>query len=70
MTDNNDLRAMTFRLNRRQMISGMAAISAFAGAPFRPAIGQEGGRKQIPVPGGEFAPVPIAIPEFFGWYAR
>jgi len=64
MTDNNDLRAMTFRLNRRQMISGMAAISAFAGAPFRPAIGQEGGRKQIPVPGGEFAPVPIAIPNF------
>ncbi len=48
----------------RQMISGMAAISAFAGAPFRPAIGQEGGRKQIPVPGGEFAPVPIAIPNF------
>lgn len=64
MTDNNDLRAMMFRLDRRQMISGMAALGALAGVPLRQAIGQEGGRKQIPVPGGEFAPVPIAIPNF------
>ncbi|MGF6306042.1 TolB protein [Bradyrhizobium sp. i1.8.4] len=64
MTDNNNLRAMMFRLDRRQMISGMAAFSALAAAPFRQAIGQEGGRKQVPIPGGEFAPVPIAIPNF------
>jgi TolB protein len=46
------------------MISGMAALGALAGGPFRQAIGQEGGRKQIQIPGGEFAPVPIAIPNF------
>ncbi|MFN5489453.1 MAG: Tol-Pal system beta propeller repeat protein TolB [Bradyrhizobium sp.] len=55
---------MRDRLNRRQMISGMAALGALAGGPFRQAIGQEGGRKQIQIPGGEFAPVPIAIPNF------
>ncbi|WP_456750332.1 MULTISPECIES: Tol-Pal system beta propeller repeat protein TolB [unclassified Bradyrhizobium] len=55
---------MMFRLDRRQMISGMAALGALAAAPLRQAFGQEGGRKQIPVPGGEFAPVPIAIPNF------
>ncbi|GAB6996225.1 Tol-Pal system beta propeller repeat protein TolB [Bradyrhizobium sp. 17-4] len=42
----------------------MAALGALAGGPFRQAIGQEGGRKQIQIPGGEFAPVPIAIPNF------
>ncbi|WP_375789764.1 Tol-Pal system beta propeller repeat protein TolB [Bradyrhizobium sp. Pha-3] len=55
---------MMFRLDRRQMIFGMAALGALAGVPLRQAVGQESGRKQIPVPGGEFAPVPIAIPNF------
>ena len=64
MTDKNNWCAMRDRLNRRQMISGMAALGALAGGPFRQAIGQEGGRKQIQIPGGEFAPVPIAIPNF------
>jgi len=64
MTDKNNWCAMRDRLNRQQMISGMAALGALAGGPFRQAIGQEGGRKQIQIPGGEFAPVPIAIPNF------
>ena len=64
MTDKNNWCAMRDRLNRRQMISGMAALGALAGGPFRQAIGQEGGRKQIQMPGSEFAPVPIAIPNF------
>lgn len=58
MTDQNDLRAMTFRLNRRQMISGMAALGALAGS--RSAFAQ----KRIIVPEGDFAPLPIAIPNF------
>ncbi|MGY4474073.1 TolB protein [Bradyrhizobium sp. USDA 3364] len=58
MTDQNDWRAMTFRLNRRQMISGMAALGALAGS--RSAFAQ----KRIIVPEGDFAPLPIAIPNF------
>ncbi|MGY3532848.1 TolB protein [Bradyrhizobium embrapense] len=58
MTDQNDLHAMTFRLNRRQMISGMAALGALAGS--RSAFAQ----KRIIVPEGDFAPLPIAIPNF------
>ncbi|WP_456728440.1 Tol-Pal system beta propeller repeat protein TolB [Bradyrhizobium sp. USDA 3364] len=49
---------MTFRLNRRQMISGMAALGALAGS--RSAFAQ----KRIIVPEGDFAPLPIAIPNF------
>ncbi|MFB9267110.1 Tol-Pal system beta propeller repeat protein TolB [Bradyrhizobium erythrophlei] len=49
---------MTFRLNRRQMISGMAA--ALAGS--RSALAQ--GPKKVIIPEGDFAPLPIAIPNF------
>ncbi|WP_244068568.1 Tol-Pal system beta propeller repeat protein TolB [Bradyrhizobium sp. Ce-3] len=52
---------MKFRLDRRQMISGLAAVGALAGS--RSAFGQAG-PKRIPIPEGEFAPVPIAIPNF------
>ncbi|WP_050626115.1 Tol-Pal system beta propeller repeat protein TolB [Bradyrhizobium viridifuturi] len=52
---------MKFRLDRRQMISGIAALGALAGT--RSAFGQAG-PKRIPIPEGEFAPVPIAIPNF------
>jgi TolB protein len=58
MTDNNDLRAMTFRPSRRQMISGMAALGALAGS--RTAWAQ----KKVIIPEGDFAPLPIAIPNF------
>lgn len=44
------------------MIYGAVALSAFAGAPLRQAAGQ--GRKQVEVGGGDFAPIPIAIPNF------
>ncbi|MBR0897014.1 Tol-Pal system protein TolB [Bradyrhizobium tropiciagri] len=52
---------MMFRLDRRQMISGIAALGALAGT--RSAFGQAG-PKRIQIPEGEFAPVPIAIPNF------
>ncbi|MGX1104390.1 TolB protein [Bradyrhizobium elkanii] len=58
MTDQNDLRAMTFRLDRRQMISGMAALGVLAGS--RSAFAQ----KRVVIPEGDFAPLPIAIPNF------
>jgi len=50
---------MTFRLNRRQMISGMAALGALAGSG-----GAAVAQKRITIPEGDFAPVPIAIPNF------
>src|SRR3984893_11837681 len=58
MTDKNGLPQMPFRLSRRQIISGMAALGATAGA--RTAFAQ----KRIIVPEGEFTPLPIAIPNF------
>ena len=67
MTDNNDLRAKMFRLDRRQMISGMAALGALAGVPLRQAMGQESGRKQIPkYP--RYASVAFGMIQAFGLY--
>ncbi|KJC43779.1 translocation protein TolB [Bradyrhizobium sp. LTSP885] len=51
---------MAFRLDRRQMISGMAALGALAGS--RSAWAQ--GPKKVIIPEGDFAPLPIAIPNF------
>ncbi|MBR1122730.1 Tol-Pal system protein TolB [Bradyrhizobium lablabi] len=51
---------MPFRLNRRQVISGMAALGALAGTPVRDAFAQ----KRVVIPEGDFAPLPIAIPNF------
>ena len=53
---------MPFRLSRRQMISGMAALGMVAAAPVRNAFAQA--PKRITIPEGEFAPLPIAIPNF------
>jgi TolB protein len=53
---------MTFRPSRRQIISGMASLSALATAGARNAFAQA--PKIIPLPGGEFQPLPIAIPNF------
>ena len=58
MTDKYGLPNMPFRLSRRQIISGMAALGAVAGG--RNALAQ----KRIIVPEGEFTPLPIAIPNF------
>jgi len=62
MTDNDQSREMPFRLNRRQLVSGMVSLGVLAGAPVGSAFAQ--GPKQVPVQGGDFAPLPIAIPNF------
>ena len=61
MTDNNGLPEMPFRLSRRQMISGMAALGMVTGSA-RHALAQ--GPKRVIIPEGDFAPLPIAIPNF------
>jgi TolB protein len=60
MTDKDPSRQMPFRPNRRQLVSGMAALGVLAGAPARVANAQ----KRIIVPEGDFVPLPIAIPNF------
>jgi TolB protein len=62
MTDKDRLRQMLLRPNRRQIISGMAALGVLGGGA-RHAFAQ-GGPKRIVVPEGEFTPLPIAIPNF------
>src|ERR1700731_3163802 len=62
MTDKNGLREMSFRLSRRQILSGMAALGVLSGGDVRNAVGQA--PKRIIVPEGDFAPLPIAIPNF------
>src|SRR5882724_8691720 len=59
MTDKDRLREMPFRLSRRQMISGMASLGV-AGGSVRNAFAQ----KRVIIPEGDFAPLPIAIPNF------
>ena len=62
MTDKDGLPNMSFRLSRRQIISGMAALGTITAAPVRSAFAQA--PKRIPIPEGEFVPLPIAIPNF------
>src|SRR4030081_1038030 len=50
---------MPFRLSRRQIISGMASAGALM-IPVREAFGQA----RVIIPEGDFAPLPIAIPNF------
>src|SRR5271168_2099946 len=59
MTDKDPSRQMRFRLSRRQLVSGMASLGAITGIPVRLAYAQ----KRIPIE-GDFAPLPIAIPNF------
>src|SRR5450755_4452059 len=59
MTDKDELRQMLCP-NRRQIISGIAALGAVAGV--RNALAQA--PKRIVIPEGDFAPLPIAIPNF------
>ena len=51
---------MLYRPSRRQIIAGMAALGTVAGG--RNAFAQA--PKRIPIPEGEFTPLPIAIPNF------
>jgi len=62
MTDKDQSREMPFRLSRRQIISAMAALGVVTGSPGRNAFAQA--PKRIIVPEGDFAPLPIAIPNF------
>src|SRR5436190_18118696 len=62
MTDKNGLPNMLFRPSRRQIMTGMAALGTIAAAPARNAFAQAPIR--IPIPEGEFVPLPIAIPNF------
>ncbi len=61
MNDSNELPEMPFRLSRRQMISGMAALGMATGSA-RHALAQA--PKRVIIPEGDFAPLPIAIPNF------
>ena len=51
---------MPLRLSRRQMISGMASLGVLTGGAASSAFGQ----KRVIIPEGDFAPLPIAIPNF------
>src|SRR5882762_3497753 len=62
MTDKDGLPNMLFRPSRRQIITGMAALGAVSTASIRDAFAQA--PKRIPIPEGEFVPLPIAIPNF------
>jgi len=62
MTDKDGLHDMPLRLSRRQMISGMASLGVLTGGTARSAFGQA--PKRVIIPEGDFAPLPIAIPNF------
>src|SRR5580658_9259816 len=62
MTDKDGLRQMPFRPSRRQIVSGIASLGLLAGGSARDAFGQT--PKRVIVPEGDFAPLPIAIPNF------
>ncbi len=51
---------MSFRLSRRQIISGMASTGLLMGGQ----IGSAFAQKRVVIPEGEFTPQPIAIPNF------
>jgi len=62
MTDKIESPVMPFRPSRRQLISGLAALGAVTGGGVRNAFAQ--GPKRVIIPEGDFAPLPIAIPNF------
>jgi TolB protein len=62
MTDKDGLHDMPLRLSRRQVISGMASLGVLTGGAARSAFGQA--PKRVIIPEGDFAPLPIAIPNF------
>src|SRR6266852_285705 len=62
MTDKDGLNDMPLRLSRRQIISGMSSLGVITGVAARSAFGQA--PKRVIIPEGDFAPLPIAIPNF------
>jgi TolB protein len=62
MTHKDSLREMSLRPSRRQILSGMASLGVLAGSGAQQAFGQA--PKRVPIPEGDFQPLPIAIPNF------
>jgi len=62
MISKDELTSLLFRPSRRQIVQGMAALGALAGASSIPVLAQ--GPKRVQVPGGDYQPLPIAIPNF------
>src|ERR1700752_1831332 len=60
MTDQDQLRQKLLLPSRRQIISGMASLGAAATLSPRGVLAQ----KRVPITEGDFAPLPIAIPNF------
>jgi len=60
MTEHSE--RMDLMLNRRSVVSGMAALGVLAGSSLQSAWSQA--PKRVQIPDGEFAPLPIAIPNF------
>jgi TolB protein len=60
MTEKDPSRQKSFRLSRRKLLSGIASLGMLSGGPIRQAFAQ----KRIPIPEGEFVPLPIALPNF------
>jgi len=60
MTYKDPSRQNSFRLSRRHLLSGMASLGLLAGLSDRQALAQ----KRLIIPEGDFAPLPIAIPNF------
>jgi TolB protein len=58
MTDKDPSRFTSLRLSRRHLLTGMASLGVLAGVP------QAVAQKRIPIPEGDFVPLPIAIPNF------
>src|SRR6476646_4888442 len=59
MSRKYELTDAPFRMNRRQVLSGLASSGLILGSAPR-ALAQT----RVPVTGGEFTPLPIAIPNF------
>jgi TolB protein len=60
MTDKDPSRQTLLCLSRRNLLSGMASLGMLASGPVRRAVAQ----KRVPIPEGDFVPLPIAIPNF------
>ena len=60
MTDKDLSRQKSFCLSRRKLLSGIASLGMLSGGSIPQALAQ----KRIPIPEGEFVPLPIALPNF------
>ncbi|MGF1659924.1 MAG: Tol-Pal system beta propeller repeat protein TolB [Rubrimonas sp.] len=61
---------MTDTVSRRTALGMLAATAAGAAAPFGPARAQRASPLEITIAGGQFRPIPLAVPTLFGDDAR